>query len=128
MTDTLHRNVDVEDVESSAPPAPSGPRPGRGRWVGAGAAIALGAAATVALLALRDDDRNHAPTPTPTATTSASEALDLPAEQRQAIPPAMQEVSRNRQLVREAAERAQIAAWARANDLTGLSPASVAAQ
>ena len=123
MTDTLHRNVDVDELESTPTPTPSGHRPGRGRWVAAAAAMALGAAATVTFLALRDDDRNPAPTPT----TSASAVLDLPAEQRQAIPPAMQEASRNRQLVREAAERAQIAAWARANDLTGLSPASVAA-
>ena len=45
--------------------------------------------------------------------------------QAEAIPPAMQEAADERQVLAEAAERAQIAEWARTNGLTGLSPASV---
>ena len=125
MTDTIHRNVAVDDLDDldSAPapsPTPDDLPPGRGRWVAAGVALALGAGATVAFVALRDDDRNPPPTPTASATTSA-----FSAEQRQAVPPAMQVSTHERQILQEAAERAQIAEWARSNGLTGLSPASV---
>jgi len=121
MTDTIHRSVDVEGLESTPTPSPTpgGHRPRRGRWiVGVAAVAAIGAGATVAVLALRDDDPN--PTPAAAATTGA-----LVAEQRQAIPPAMQEAADERQVLAEAAERAQIAEWARTNGLTGLSPASL---
>ncbi len=118
MTDTLDRNIDVRDRQSTPipTPTPGGHRPRRGRWIaGIAAVAALGA--TAAVLVVRDDDSSPAPTATAT----------FVAEQRQAIPPAMQAAADRRQVLREAAERTQIAEWAQTNGLTGLSPASLGA-
>jgi hypothetical protein len=128
VTDSIHRTVDVGGVESSSTPSPTprGHRPRRGRWIaGAAAVAALGA--TAAVLVLRDDDSKPASTPPVTTSAIDGSGPALRAEQRQSIPPAMQESADRRQTLREAAERAQIAEWAGANGLTGLSPASLTA-